>query len=207
MPSSAEGSAASDAGRAWLALAALLGLGAVAATVASSRAIDWQPGLAWREPWRAWSAAWLHFSTLHLVANLAGTALVAALGRAGRIPQRTALAWFVAWPLTQFGLLLRPDLAHYGGLSGVLHAGVAAAALHLIVAARGPRRTGGAVLLAALAGQVLSEPPWGAALRHPAGWDIAVAPLAHATGLVAGLLTSAIAEAVAGRTLTIARHG
>ena len=38
----------------------------------------------------------------------------------------------LARPLTQLGLLMRPDLLHYGGLSGVLHAGVAAAALWLV---------------------------------------------------------------------------
>ena len=218
MRSSAEAGSAGDAGRAWAALAALLGLGATAVFVARtidapgfaavSAAIDWQPALAWREPWRAWSAAWLHFSDLHLAANLIGAVLVGALGWVGRVSRRSVLAWFVAWPLTQLGLLARPDLGHYGGLSGVLHAGVAVAALHLIVAARGPRRVIGLALLAALAAKVLSETPWGDALRHPAGWDIAVAPFAHLSGLVAGLLASALAEALHhGRPLTIDRHG
>ena len=218
MRSSAEAGPAGDAGRAWAALAALLGLGAAAVFVVAtadapalatvSAAIDWQPALAWREPWRAWSAAWLHFSGLHLAANLAGAALVAALGWVGRLPRRSVLAWFVAWPLTQLGLLARPDLVHYGGLSGVLHAGVAVAALHLIVAARGPRRVIGLALLAMLVAKVLSETPWGDALRNPAGWDIAVAPFAHLSGLIAGLLASAVAEVLHhGRPLTIDRHG
>lgn len=216
MRSSAEGGAPGDAGRGWAALAAVLGLGALAAFaattcvtpdfVATAAAIDWQPALAWHEPWRAWTSAWLHFSRLHLAANLAGTALVGALGWAGRVPQRTALAWFAAWPLTQFGLLARPDLVHYGGLSGVLHAGVAVAALHLVVRARGPRRAIGVALLVAVSAKVLSESPWGQTLRHPAGWDIAVAPFAHASGLVAGLLASALAEALHGRALTIGRN-
>ena len=223
MPSSAETGAGPDTGRAWAALAALLGAGAMSvfaaaafggpAFAAMAEAIDWQPSLAWREPWRAWSAPLLHFSSLHLAVNLAGTALVGALGVVGRVPQRTALAWLLAWPLTQFGLLARPDLAHYGGLSGVLHAGVAAAALYLIVATRGPRRFIGVALLAALSIKVLGESPWGDALRRPAGWDIAVAPAAHASGLVAGLLTSGIGEALlrrkpgAGSGPTIDRHG
>ncbi len=195
----------------------LLGLGAAAvffaaapdapAFAAMSAAIDWQPALVWREPWRAWSAAGLHFSGLHLAANLAGAVLVGALGGIARLPRRTALAWFVAWPLAQLGLLARPDLLHYGGLSGVLHAGVAVAALYLIVRTRGSRRRIGIGLLLALAAKVLSETPWGAPLRHPAGWDIAVAPFAHASGLVAGLLAAAVAEALHGRTLTIGRHG
>ena len=216
MRSSAERDSDGGAGRAWAGLAALLGLLAAAvfvaatfdpATFAAATAwLDWQPALAWRQPWRAWSAASLHFSNLHLAANLAGAALVGALGWVGRVPRRTTLAWLVAWPLTQLGLLLRPELAHYGGLSGVLHAGVAAAALHLIVSARGPRRAIGAALLVALAAKVLSEAPWGEVLRHPAGWDIAVAPFAHASGFVAGLLTSAVAEALHRRAATIGRH-
>ena len=185
----------------------MLALGTVAALAAAPEAIDWQPALAWREPWRAWSAAWLHFSSLHLAANLAGTALVGALGWAGQVPRRTAFAWLVAWPLVQLGLLARPDLLHYGGLSGVLHAGVAAAALHLVVATRGARRAIGVAVIGALALKVIGEAPWGEALRHPAGWDIAVAPFAHASGLVAGLVTSTVAEALHRRALTIARHG
>jgi hypothetical protein len=34
--------------------------------------------------------------------------------------------------------------------------------------------------------KVVSESPWGAPLRQVPGWDIAVAPFAHASGLVAG---------------------
>ena len=201
MPFSAEGAAGGDRGRiAWLALAALLAAGALAVTWLIADAgvapalLDWQPSLAWRQPWRAWSAAWLHFSNLHLAANLAGCALVAALGLAARLPTRAAAAWCIAWPLTQLGLLARPDLLHYGGLSGVLHAGVAVAAAFLITEARGARRLIGLATLAVLVAKVLSEVPWGEALRRPAGWDIAVAPFAHASGLLAGLAAYGLVE-------------
>jgi len=192
----------------WIALAALLGLGALAGLGLPSPALDWQPALAGREPWRAWSAAFVHLSALHLAANLAGTALVGALGFVARVPRRSVLAWFAAWPLTHLALLARPDLSHYAGLSGVLHAGVAVAAVHLIATAHGLRRAIGAALLAALALKVASETPWAAeALRHPAGWDIAIAPFAHASGLVAGAVASALAEALARRRpLTIAAN-
>jgi rhomboid family GlyGly-CTERM serine protease len=194
----------------WLAAAALLGLVAALAFAAFATppaALDWQPELAASEPWRAWSAALLHLSGLHLAANLAGAALGGALGFVAAVPRRSVFAWLVAWPLTQFALLARPDLAHYAGLSGVLHAGVAVVAMHLIAAARGARRTIGFALLAALALKVASEAPWATeALRHPAGWDIAVAPFAHAGGFVVGAVVSALAEAGAGwRRLTIDR--
>ena len=183
-----------DGGRAWCALAALLAVGAGLASGIDVQAIDWQPALALREPWRAWSAAFVHYSALHLVANVAGALLVGALGFFARVPPRLATAWLLAWPLTQIGLFARPDLLHYGGLSGVLHAGTACVAAWLLWHERGPRRAIGALLLAALAIKVASETPWGPALRHPAGWDIATAPFAHASGLVAGLFATALVE-------------
>jgi len=187
----------SSAERRWVALAAALALGAVLAFGAPAALLDWQPALAWREPWRAWSAAFVHYSTLHLVANVVGTALVAALGWFARVPATTTLAGLVAWPLTQLGLLARPDLLHYGGLSGVLHAATACVGWQLALHARGQRRAIGVLVLVGLAGKVASESPWGAPLREPAGWDIATAPFAHASGLVAGLVAAALCDALA----------
>lgn len=177
---------------AWAALAALLGAGALIAWSAPREAIDWQPALATGQPWRALSAAFVHYSPLHLVANLAGVLLVGALGLAARMPLRGTLAWAVAWPLTQMGLAIQPELLHYGGLSGVLHAGVGVVAVHLLRMRE--RRLLGAVMLLGLFAKVLSETPWTGPLRHPPGWDIAVAPLSHASGLASGLLCAAIAE-------------
>ena len=185
---------------AWLGLAALLAVGALLAWPLPRAALDWQPAFAFTEPWRAFSAAAVHYSGLHLGANLLGAALVAALGVVARVPLRMVWAWAVAWPLTQFGLLLKPELLHYGGLSGVLHAGVAVASLYLVVRGAGAQRWIGAAILAGTCVKVIGETPWGAPLRHGSGWDIAVAPLAHATGLIAGLLCAAVAEAVAGRS-------
>jgi rhomboid family GlyGly-CTERM serine protease len=208
VPSSAEaGAAARSAGRAWVGFAALLGLGACAAfALDGTTAIDWQPALALRAPWRAWTGAWVHYSVLHLLANLVGCVLVAALGLVARVPLRIVVAWVVAWPLTQFGLLLRPDLLHYGGLSGVLHAGVAAVAVHLLVVGRGARRLIGVAVLAGVAIKIGMEAPWGEALRQLPGWDIAVAPVAHISGFVAGIITAALAEGLTRRPLTIERN-
>jgi len=119
VPSSADG------GRGWVALAAALALAAVLATSLPPDSLEWRPALAWSEPWRALSAAGVHYSGLHLAANLAGAAVVGALGVAAAVSPSMTWAWAAAWPLTQFGLLARPDLLHYAGLSGVLHAGTA----------------------------------------------------------------------------------
>ncbi|MGN6828491.1 rhombosortase [Paucibacter sp. M5-1] len=179
----------------WAALAALLALGALLAQSFPTAGLDWQPTLAWAEPWRFWSAAFVHWSAQHLLANLAGCAVLALLGWAARLPAQAALAWALAWPLTQAGLLLRPDLLHYGGLSGVLHAGVAVAVLELL---RRPGRER-LIALAIALGLIVKlslEQPLGPALRALPGWDILIAPVAHLSGAVSGAVIGAVSSAI-----------
>jgi len=149
---------------------------------------DWQPGLAGQQPWRWWTAAFVHWSPLHAAANLGAALLVALFGAVARVPARVALAWMLAWPLTHLGLLVAPGLLHYGGLSGVLHAGVAVVIVWLVLRAPGARRHIALALGAGLLLKLGFEAPWGAPLRQAPGWDIAVVPLAHATGTLAGAL-------------------
>lgn len=182
-------------GQAWTVLAAAAALGSALAWWLPAALLDWQPALALREPWRAFSAAFVHWSALHLGANLVGALLVGALGRVAGLPAAAALAWLAAWPLTQALLLAQPALARFGGLSGVLHAGVAVAGLWLLARATGRRRVVGVGLLVGLAVKVVLEDPLGPPLRHGGGWDIATAPLAHATGALAGLVCAALALA------------
>ena len=173
---------------AWWGLSALAAGGALAAQALDPAALRWQPELALTEPWRCISAAWVHWSGLHLAANLAGTALLAALGTVAGCGQRAALAWALAWPISHMALLLQPALGSYGGLSGLLHAGVAVAGMQLLRGERGQRQAIGAAMLTGLALKLLLEAPWEGPLRTVAGWDIAIAPMAHASGSAAGLL-------------------
>ena len=189
-------------GFAWACVAALLGACALLGWPVPHDAIDWQPGLAFSQPWRAFTAIGVHYSVAHLVGNLAGVALAGVFGVVARVPARLAWAWLAAWPLTQLGLLLKPELAHYGGLSGVVHAGVAAVITFVLITGTPAQRWVGSAVLLGFCAKLLSESPWGAALRHPAGWDIAVAPIAHTTGAVAGAVCSAIALRLPPRTLT-----
>ncbi len=176
----------------WLVTAALL-LGALLMSLLPATLADWQPELALVQPWRAISAVWVHWSDRHLFTNLLATVVVGAFGAAARVPPALAWAWLVAWPLTHLGLVLKPDLLHYGGLSGVLHAGVAIVCLHLLVSTQGARRWIGAGVALGLLAKVVSEKPWGDTLQVSADWDIAVAPLAHATGTLAGVLCAGFA--------------
>jgi rhomboid family GlyGly-CTERM serine protease len=172
-------------------------LAATAATLwwAPRELLAWQPTRALDQPWRAWSAAFVHWTPRHLGANLLGGAVVAAFGVAAHVPARAAVAWLVAWPLSHAALALQPALTHYGGLSGVLHAGVAIAAWHLLRHDTGTRRTIGAAVMAGLTVKLLLEKPWGAPTQQMAGWDFAVAPLAHATGAIAGIVCAALGDA------------
>jgi rhomboid family GlyGly-CTERM serine protease len=189
----------------WCGVAALLAAGALLAHGRLTEPIDWQPSLAFVHPWRWWSAAWVHYSNLHLVANLVGALLVAMLGVAANVSTRGAIAWLLAWPLTHLGLLMEPALAHFGGLSGVLHAGVAVVAIQLIIEGPPRRRWLGLMLAAGLFVKTLSETPWIGPIQHPPGWDIGIAPLVHACGSVAGALTGALLVGFQRARATMAR--
>lgn len=175
---------------AWPLLALVLAGLAGALAGADSARWDWQPGLAAAEPWRAFTAAGVHWSLLHLAMNLGATALLAWLGwRAGAGP-REAAAWALAWPLTQLGLLLQPSLLHFGGLSGVLHAGVVVLIWRLLRRRARREQAIGAGLAAGLLVKLALEAPWRGATRAVEGWDFALAPGAHASGALAGAVAA-----------------
>ena len=184
---------------AWATLACLLGGCALAGWGLARELLDWQPTLASTQPWRAFSAVAVHYSRAHLLANLGALVLLAALGLAARVSWPGVWAWLAAWPQTQIGLSLRPDLAHYGGLSGVLHAGAAVLAIDLLIKGSRTQRGLGALMLAGIGLKVLSETPWGPALRSAPHWGISVAPFSHASGLLAGLLCAAVTHTLARR--------
>ena len=173
----------------WAGLGVAAAAGALLARLADPALLRWQPELAWAQPWRMVTAAWVHLSTQHLAGNLAATAVVAVFGVAAGCGRRAATAWALAWPLTQLGLLAQPALLRYGGLSGVLHAGVAVAVWQLLRDGSRRRRAVGAAVALMVLAKLLLEAAWqGPALRQVPGWDIAIAPGAHASGVLAGWL-------------------
>ncbi|MBK6853348.1 MAG: hypothetical protein IPG93_17660 [Burkholderiales bacterium] len=154
--------------------------------------LGWSAATPWSEPWRWWSAAWAHLNTMHLGANLAGCVVVMTLGWVADLPRRAAWAWLLAWPLTHLALAGQPGLALYGGMSGVLHAGVSVAACAVLLRGHRGETIIAAAVLAGLAIKLALEwwavPGSPGALTHPPGWAMAVVPRAHLTGAVAGLL-------------------
>jgi rhomboid family GlyGly-CTERM serine protease len=177
----------------WLAISASLAVGSVLVWWVDRSQLDWQPQRAWPEVWRWWSAALVHFTPLHLGLNLLATTLVAAYGWAARVPRVVALAWVASWPFTHLALLAKPELAHYGGLSGILHAGVAATSVWLVMRGDGAQRVIGWLMLVGQSVKLLVEEPWGVAIQAPSELDVAVAPLAHASGSIAGALFTVLA--------------
>ena len=195
--------------------------GSAPAATPLENALDWQPALGWREPWRLWTCAWVHGSAAHLGVNLAGGAVVAFVGWRARLPPAAAGAWLLAWPGTHAlmaaigGARLASAMPHYFGLSGVLHAGVIVLALWLAGApararASAPAALGeaplamtherwiGAAIAVGTLVKVVLEAPWDLAPRPSEALGIAVAPFAHACGVGAGLL-AAVVMRLAGR--------
>lgn len=183
----------------WLAVALALGVPAslmgwvpldqpLSAWPRWAAALALQPDQGWQQPpWVYWTAAWLHGSADHYLGNLLALVAVAALGQAGRMPPAAALAWALAWPLTQIGMLAHPELSRYIGLSGVLHAGVGVlGTFHLVARHDGAHSGMGTVLLGGLALKVFMENPWQTPLIASAESAITVAPWAHFSGSLAG---------------------
>jgi hypothetical protein len=123
--------------------------------------------------------------------NLMGMAVVLWLGWRARMEAHAALAWCVAWPLTQVLLVLQPQLRHYAGLSGTVHAGVAVMAV-VLWCRRGRDRRFGVWLAGGLMLKLLSERAWTSATHTVEGWNFELAPMAHVTGTVAGVLCAGL---------------
>lgn len=84
----------------------------------------WPDGVIAGQWWRLWTGHLAHVDARHLALNMAAMLVLLAVGKgSGRLPGWAALLWWP--PLLSLGLmLLRPDLAWYAGLSGLLWAGV-----------------------------------------------------------------------------------
>lgn len=175
----------------WPALCLLLATGCIAAWQAGGP-LRWEW---WRADWAAaatwWTAAFVHRSAAHGLANLLALGALAVLGQALRVPAGQALALALAWPLTTLGLVLFPPITRYAGLSGVLHAAVAVLVVHC---AASQHQRGWAVLLGAGLGlKLAAEAAWRQPLVFEPEWGFAVATAAHLTGALAGTACALVA--------------
>lgn len=150
----------------------------------------WRADDGLQHPWTLWTSAWVHLSTPHLVGNLLAMGGVAAAGWVLRPDTRCALAWLLAWPLTQVSLLLWPQVGYATGLSGLMHAGTLLLAVQVALGRlpiRGARFWGGLLTLAVIT-KVVLERGWAAPLAWDADADIQVVQAAHVTGAAWGVL-------------------
>jgi rhomboid family GlyGly-CTERM serine protease len=157
---------------------------------------EWRAGLAWArtaladgEPWRPVTGHLVHFGVMHLTMNAGGLALIAVvLGREfGPLEWVVLLAFSLA--AVDLGLALASWPDAYRGLSGVLHA-LLAAPLAARVVARRDRLAGGLLLL--LWGKVIVEVLHGPNPATAALVGVEIATVAHVAGTAAGSAWSVV---------------
>jgi rhomboid family GlyGly-CTERM serine protease len=187
------------ASRAWLLLCAIHGVASMLLWWAGADLVQW---FTWRadtwqqQPWTLWTSAWVHMNTPHLIGNQLALGALTAFAWAARPSLATAMAWWLAWPLTQISLLLWPQVGYAVGLSGVLHAGAMVLAIHLIfkrIQVPKARRWGGLLLLGVVT-KLLLERGWATPVVWDSANEMSVVMACHlsgaAWGAVLGLATA-----------------
>jgi hypothetical protein len=149
------------------------------------RADDWL-----QRPWTLWTSAWVHRNTPHLIGNQLAVGALAAMAWVLRPDARAALAWVLAWPLIPLCQRWWPLVGHYVGLSGLVHAAVAAVAVQLLMdRARVPQiRRWGGVLALGLGVKLVLEQAWARPVVWSDNLGISVVQSAHLVGACAGAL-------------------
>jgi hypothetical protein len=160
--------------------------------------------------WTAWTFAWVHWTPTHLLHNLMAGIVVAWFGWSARVRRRDSLAWVLSWPLSAWALRAGAQAHDWapalstgpqGGLSGLWHAGVAVAALSLVLASRpdaAQRRAHagiGLLVLLGLAAKLGLEVWSGPVSLQGSGTPglpsaLITAPGMHVAGALAGLAAS-----------------
>lgn len=181
--------------RSWLALCALHGVASMVlwwSQEAAVQALIWRSAEWRQEPWTLWTSAWVHLNTPHLVGNQLALGALTAAGWWLRPTRAATLAWALSWPLMQVSLVLWPLIGYTVGLSGVLHAGVAVLAAHLLLG--GPRalRPWGLLLAAGLLLKLWLEHGWSSPVVWDPGNQMSVVRAAHLSGAAWGALFGAL---------------
>lgn len=144
------------------------------------------------EVWRAWTAHGVHFSWSHL-----GWSGLLWLVAGGLMERENRWVWLMgvlilAPLITVVALWLDPQLARYGGLSGLACVPLVWLGLSWVLENEGMRRAVGAGLLLAVIAKVWWEFYVGAGVPMWAGFsdgsaEIRTAPWAHVAGVLSGI--------------------
>ena len=156
---------------------------AIAATAASPVAFD---ALVVAGPWRVITGPFVHATSGHLIRDCALVA-IAGVAYEAVLPRSVFVAGIVLPPVA---VLAVTDASWYCGLSGLSHALLAAAIVYEFRTRRGVARVIVGAIGVALAVKPLYEVITGApAFAMSLGANTRQVPLAHATGVVIGLVT------------------
>lgn len=156
--------------------------------------LAWQAALWPQRPWTLWSAALVHLSGAHLLANLLALVVVAVLGTCLHAGRAATLALLLAWPLGTLALIWWPQITAYSGMSGVLNA--MAAVLWAHTALRSDSKPVSFAIFAALGLKLASEHAWSQPIAFEPNWGFNVVYAAHLAGAAAGAICGLIFESV-----------
>lgn len=154
----------------------------------------WRADHWFQSPWTLWTSAWVHMNTPHLIGNQMAVGALAAMAWLLKPHAGAGVAWLLSWPLMVLCLLNWPQVGHYAGLSGLVHAAVAIVGLHLVLGEmRIPKaQRWGAMLLLGLLVKLGLERAW----HWPVVWsdadDMSVVQAAHLAGAGVGLLAAGL---------------
>lgn len=188
----------------WVAICALLGLGAAVLAWALGPVADprlhplaWS-ALSWlSRPWTLWTSAWVNTSPGQYAGNLLALLALAVAGAWLKAGRAAALALLAAWPLGIAALALWPGVSHYSGLGGPIHA--AAMVLWAHLALHQEHKPLSFVLFAGMVLKLGVERAWVYPVSFDPGWGFNVVFAAHLTGAVAGAVCGLLAVLLPGR--------
>jgi rhomboid family GlyGly-CTERM serine protease len=186
--------------RAWPAVCAVLGAGAVGTWLAGPRAdalLSWSAQGWQAAPWTLWTSAWVHLSFWHLLANVLALGALAVAGSALQAGRAAAAALFVAWPAGTLLLLLWPQVTHYAGLSGPIHAAVGV--LWAWTGLRGIAPPLSFVIFGGIGLKLATERAWLHPVAFDPSWGFNVVYASHLSGALAGAAAGILSAALAGR--------
>jgi len=184
-----------DPALAWPGLGLLLAVAsALVWLTGGSSALAWHAATWAQRPYTLWTASLAHLSGAHLLANLFGLAVMAALGLYLRAGRAALIAVLIAWPLGTAALLAWPQVAGYQGMSGLLNAMLAILWVQALFHAAKPLSF---AILAALAVKLIGEHGWSQPLAFDPNWGFNVVYAAHFAGAAAGAACGLVTQSIA----------
>jgi membrane associated rhomboid family serine protease len=139
-------------------------------------------------PWTLWTAAWVHLSLAHALANLLALAAIVVLAWQFGVLHAFGRGLLWVWPLSTLSLVFCPQVTSYAGASGVVHG--AASLLGLLIV----KTQIGRLLLLGLLLKLVSERAWELPIVYSVDWGFNVVQIAHLYGAIAGLMVGLAAR-------------